>query len=134
MPKPKNNAAVLAHVGARLQAAREARGLTQADLGERIGIESVTLSRYETGTRGASLTVLARAADELGVTLADLVAERPVPEPDRDPRVLRALAVLDTLDDHHLDLAVGVLTEIGRLSKVKARTPSPSGPGRTRHR
>jgi transcriptional regulator with XRE-family HTH domain len=132
MPKPKNDAKILAHIGARLQAAREARGLTQADLGERIGIESVTLSRYETGARGASLTVLARAADELGVTLADLVGDRPVPEPDRDPRVLRALDVLCGLDEHHLDLAVGVLTEIGRVSKVngdrslssRRRTPS----------
>lgn len=126
MPKPTNDRELLAHIGGRLQAAREARGLTQADLGERIGIESVTLSRYETGARGASLTVLARAADELGVTLADLVAERPVPEPDRDPRVLRALDVLDDLDDHHIDLAVGVLTEIGRVLKIKAGSRSPS--------
>lgn len=132
MPKPKNDRDLLTHIGARVQAAREARGLTQADLGERVGIEAVTLSRYETGARGASLTVLARAADVLGVTLADLVAERPVPEPDRDPRVLRALDVLDRLDEHHLDLAVAVLTEIGRVA-IKTG-PSPSARRRTRRR
>ena len=101
MPKPKNNAAVLAHIGRRLQAAREALGLTQADLGERIGIESVTLSRYETGARGASLTVLARAADELGVTLAACHLERALvvpfdlPEFRLDDFVVDLLAVDD---------------------------------------
>jgi len=105
-------------IGARLQAARQARGLTQAQLAEAIGIEPVTLSRYETGSRGPSITVLARAADALGVRLGDLVdADRDLPEPEHSPEVARAIRVLEGLDEDRLDLLIRVIEEFGRAQR-----------------
>lgn len=113
MPTHRHDPELLAQIGARLQRAREARGLTQAELAERVGIEPVTLSRYETGARGPSVTTLKLAADALGLRLADLVEDvAPLPEPERDPRVLRAIEKLDHLDDHLLDIALGVVEVI----------------------
>lgn len=113
MPKHPHDPDLLAAIGRRLQQARVARGLSQAELAERIAIEPVTLSRYETGARGPSITTLRDAARVLGITLADLVAdERPLPQPAQDPRIQRALHLLGGLDAHHLDLAVRILEAI----------------------
>lgn len=110
MPTRRHDEALLSRIGARLQAARVARGMTQAQLAEAVSIEPVTLSRYETGARGASITVLAAAAQALGVTLADLVADdRPLPAVTRDVRVEQALRVLEGLDEERLAIAVRVV-------------------------
>lgn len=113
MPKHPHDPDLLAAIGRRLQQARVARGLSQAELAERIAIEPVTLSRYETGARGPSITTLRDAARVLGITLADLVVDdRPVPEPEQDPRIQRAVRLLRELDAHHLELALRILEAI----------------------
>lgn len=110
MPTRRHDEALLARIGARLQAARAARGLTQAQLAEAIHIEPVTLSRYETGSRGASVSVLDAAANALGVTLADLVADdRALPEVKRSATIEHALRVLEGLDDERRALALRVI-------------------------
>jgi transcriptional regulator with XRE-family HTH domain len=115
MPTRRHDEALLTRIGARLQAARAARGMTQAQLAEAIHIEPVTLSRYETGARGASITVLDAAAQALGVSLADLVADdRPLPELQRDARVEQALRVLVGLDEERLGLALRVVEAFRR--------------------
>lgn len=123
MPKHKHDPKVLAAVGARLQVIREQRGLTQQELAEAVGIGTTVLSRYETGSRGPSLSTMALAADALGVEFADLLAiDRPVPEPDRDPRVHEAVRVLSDLADADLDLAVGIIDQFrSRSSRSRTR-------------
>ena len=65
--------AVLRNVGSRLRAARSARGLTLAELGEATGISASTLSRLESGGRKPTLELLLPIARELGVALEELV-------------------------------------------------------------
>ncbi|MEV8239418.1 XRE family transcriptional regulator [Microbacterium testaceum] len=64
---------VLDGVGSRLQALREARGMTLADLSERVGVSTSTLSRLENGQRRASLELLVPLARVYHVPLDDLV-------------------------------------------------------------
>ena len=52
-------------IGARMQALRKARGMTQEQLAERTDITPVYLSQIETGTRRASLPVLLRITEAL---------------------------------------------------------------------
>ena len=52
---------------------RRAKGWTQQELAEKVGIESVTLSRIETGTSLPSIERLAAIADALEVAVASLV-------------------------------------------------------------
>lgn len=74
----------LDRVGARLRAARTARGWTLDDLAERSGTSTSTISRLESGKRQASLELLLPLVRLLGIRLDDLVVEPPA-----DPRVHR---------------------------------------------
>ena len=59
----------------RLQALRERRGLSQAELARRSGVSQATISRIEAGkTRGVDLVTLDRLARALGVSPGSLLA------------------------------------------------------------
>ncbi|RLK52771.1 helix-turn-helix domain-containing protein [Microbacterium telephonicum] len=70
-------------VGARLRAARQAKGWTLDDLASRAGMSASTLSRLESGKRQAGLELLVPLTRMLGIRIDDLVAE------PADPRVRR---------------------------------------------
>jgi transcriptional regulator with XRE-family HTH domain len=64
---------LLAALGARLRLLRTSRGLTQERLAEAIGVRTATISRFETGDVGFSITTLARLAEALRVEMSELV-------------------------------------------------------------
>lgn len=76
-------AAALHAVGPRLQALRQRRGLSLADLAAATGISTSTLSRLETGQRRPSLELLLPLAEVYRIPLDELVG---APETG-DPRV-----------------------------------------------
>ncbi len=59
--------------GERLKAAREAAGLTQEELGQRVGVTGVTIMRYEKNQRQPRLEQLRRIALALNMTVSELV-------------------------------------------------------------
>ena len=59
--------------GERLRSLREARSLSQRELGELIGLNAGAISHYEVGRRGVSISHAAKLAKALGVTLGELV-------------------------------------------------------------
>jgi transcriptional regulator with XRE-family HTH domain len=72
-----------ARLGRNLAVRRKALGLTQADVAERLGVDTETLSRFERGKHVPSLLTLERLADTLGSTCADLLGQTP-PVPSSD--------------------------------------------------
>jgi transcriptional regulator with XRE-family HTH domain len=60
-------------VGARIRVVRTRAGLTQERLAEGLGVETLSVSRFETGRRGVSIPTLFRIADALGVRVQDLL-------------------------------------------------------------
>ncbi|MEJ7649298.1 MAG: XRE family transcriptional regulator [Nakamurella sp.] len=76
--------AELQQLGARLRAARTARGWTLDDLAPLAGMSVSTLSRLESGKRQASLELLIPLTRALGIRVDDLLVPAPV-----DPRVAR---------------------------------------------
>ena len=60
-------------IGERIRTCRLAAGLSQLQLGERVGRDHKTVHRWETAQRAPSLTDLLLVADALNVPLADLV-------------------------------------------------------------
>jgi len=77
---------LLAQIGPRLRAARQARGWTLQDLADLAEMSASTLSRLESGKRQATLELLLPLTGHLGIRLDDLLPpERP------DPRVRRAV-------------------------------------------
>lgn len=64
---------VLRTLGLRLRQLREARGLTQEQLGEKAELDQTYLSGVERGIRNPSVVVLSRLAKGLKLSLSELV-------------------------------------------------------------
>ena len=60
-------------VGERLRTARRATGLTQKQLASELGVESITVSRWERGVTTPSLPRLRQIAEITETTVSDLV-------------------------------------------------------------
>ncbi|MDX3512588.1 helix-turn-helix transcriptional regulator [Streptomyces caniscabiei] len=60
-------------IGERIRTARRAAGLSQIQLGERVGRDHKTIHRYEVASSIPTLVDLLLIADALGVSLSDLV-------------------------------------------------------------
>ena len=85
MPRQRDQE-LLREVGQRVAQARKDRGWTQEQLAEAVGIEPVTLSRWETGDRALSLSTLHAISASLEVGLGDLLdVARDLPEPEHAP-------------------------------------------------
>lgn len=55
-----------------LKSYREMRGLTQEALAERLGVSSITVSRWETGARKINRELLTSVSEKTGIAVADL--------------------------------------------------------------
>ena len=70
----------------RIRELRDALGLTQKEVGARVGLSSAQISRLEKGERPLSVPWMNRLARVLGCTPAELLAEQSSEEPPRtDP-------------------------------------------------
>jgi transcriptional regulator with XRE-family HTH domain len=81
-------------VGARIRAARLARGMTQADLAEAVGVSRSAVAQWETERSGQVRGNLTRIASVLGVTVEHLLSgasqgERSGPETATELALLR---------------------------------------------
>ncbi|GMV42227.1 MAG: hypothetical protein AMXMBFR64_39430 [Myxococcales bacterium] len=112
MPRTRDQD-LLRDIGHRVANARTVRGFTQERLAEVVGIEPVTLSRWETGDRALSISTLARIAEALGVGLGDLLdMERDLPEPEHGPDEAALLRGFAKLSASRRDLIVRLVQEL----------------------
>ena len=75
---------VAGQVGAAIAARRKAKGLTQAQIAEAIGVEKETVSRMENGVISLTLQRLQQMSEVLDCSLSDLVrtnARTPIATP-----------------------------------------------------
>ena len=73
-------------IGKRIKLCREQRGMTQGELGERLGLNKSTIQRYETGQIAKiKLPILESMAAELEVNAEYLALKNDDPEIKRDP-------------------------------------------------
>lgn len=61
-------------LGRPVRALRQRRGLSQADLAERVGVDRKTINRIENGRHSTSVTTLASIAHSLGEKPSELVS------------------------------------------------------------
>ena len=59
-------------MGAKIRAFREAKGLSQMELAEALGLDQTTISAWERGIAEPTIFNLRRLADLLGVSPGDL--------------------------------------------------------------
>jgi len=64
---------LLKSIGSRIQKIRVNRGITQDELGEKVGLNPKYISAIECGQRNITIKTLAKIADGLGVELFELL-------------------------------------------------------------
>ena len=84
---------------------RKEKGLTQAQLAEKLNVSGKSVSRWETGRNMPDYAILEALTDELGITVNDLI---------RGERIMKEEIIYEY--DHNL---VEVLKEYKRLKKAK---------------
>ncbi|MBO5473086.1 MAG: helix-turn-helix transcriptional regulator [Lachnospiraceae bacterium] len=63
-------------IGSNIRMARNATGISQTELANRVGSGKSAISRYENGAQKPSLETLMRVADALDVDLVDLLKDK----------------------------------------------------------
>jgi transcriptional regulator with XRE-family HTH domain len=96
---------------------RRASGLTQEQLAEHLDIDTLTVSRYETGNILPPLTVVELIARLLNTTIAELLNEAPVQPVEHAQRIEIWLANLPLTDRDWIEAVVKQLVERCRPSK-----------------
>ena len=116
-------------LGSRLAALRRERGLTQEQLAEAAGLEPLTLSRVENGSRTLSIANLARVAACLDVGLGELVdVDRPLPRATVEPEELAWTRTWHAMSPDQRDTAVRMLREFLRPPRAARRPDFPDAP------
>lgn len=90
---------------------RRAVGLTQEQLAEYLEIDTLTVSRYETGNILPPLTVVDTVARLLNTTIAELLAEEPIQPVEHAERIGIWLASLPLSDRDWIERVVKQLVE-----------------------
>ena len=67
---PREQPTTRAEIGEAIRRHRLAQGLTQKDLGQRVGISAQSVSAIEKGTRNPTLSLFVRLVDALDLSLA----------------------------------------------------------------
>ena len=112
MPKRRDQE-LLRQVGKRVAQARKERGWTQEQLAENVGIEPVTMSRWETGDRALSISTLSAISGCLEVSLGDLLdTERPVPQSELAPEEAELLRLFRSLPPSRQDIVLRLTRDL----------------------
>lgn len=62
-------------IGARLKNARKNKGITQTQLGKKLGVSQAMIGQYENGSRTPKIETVQKIADALNITMLDLIPE-----------------------------------------------------------
>ena len=103
-------------IGQRIRKIRKARGLSQEELSERIGISTTHMSHIETGNTKLSLPVFVALAETLEVRAEDLLYDSA--NTDRVSSVDTILAMLDGCSTQQIK----VMEEILKAAKTALST------------
>lgn len=91
------------HVGEKIKAARLAKGMTQRELGEILGVQNSAIAKYEKG-RVVNLkrSTLKKIADVLDLRPSDLIIEAdPEGAAELHAKILTDIDVLEMLEEYY---------------------------------
>lgn len=114
--------------GELIKAARKKAGMTQEELGSKLGVSGSSIAQWENDLRNPKLDTLQRIASALGVPVQDLISDWEAVDKEEFKRVFiygegikdRIDAALDRLNDEGQEKAaerVEELTEIPKYQK-----------------
>lgn len=76
--------------GATIKSLREAKGFTQNDLAERIGVSDKTVSKWETAKGLPDISLMEPLASALGVSISELISGQRVKNRNQSANMLRS--------------------------------------------
>lgn len=111
--------------GLRLQALRKERGLSQERLAELIDRSKDAVSKMERGINLPAFDTLVRLAEQLGVSLRDLVGDIDAADMTAEQIELQAklAAIIGELDVRTLEVLVEQAAALRRLAPTPAKRP-----------
>ena len=105
---------------------RKLKGLTQEQLGERLGVSNKTISRWENGNYMPDLSLLKPLSEELGITLNELLSGEKIEKENIEKITEKSL--INTIDytkkkisDEHKKISIGLMI-IGIIISFSAFT------------
>lgn len=121
--RKQQRAPAMADFGSRLLAARKAKGLTQAELAERIGTSQRMIAYYETQGGTPNATLLLKLGEVLSIDPNELLGVTPqkTTEAPEDLRLWRKLRRVETLPSHQRDAVVRMIDALVDEPKKKQR-------------
>ena len=75
--------------GATIKQLRESRNLTQAELAQKLGVSSKTVSKWETGKGLPDISLLQPLAQALGISVIELMNGEPIVNKNVSANMLR---------------------------------------------
>lgn len=84
--------------GEKIKNARKKAGLSQAELGDLLGVTQAMISSYEKGVRNPKLETVRKIADALGVYISDLIVDWNQYSPSEYAQDIMNDATQDTLN------------------------------------
>lgn len=115
-PSDFNEDTAADRIGRRIRAIRTARGLSQAELGEKVGLTADRIQKYENGARKPKLELLKKIAEALGVSSLALT----------DPVVSNYTGVMFALFEMESTYGLNLEKKNGRVSIQLGENPSDS--------
>jgi transcriptional regulator with XRE-family HTH domain len=108
-------------IGAAIAVRRKAKGLTQAQVAEMMGVEKETISRIETGVISPTLNRLRQIAEILDCSLSDLFRSDSTAVSDQAESISD---MIHSLPEDEREMVVRFVAEVVRVLKSKgARQP-----------
>ena len=109
-------------IGEKIRKARLARGLTQAELGEKIGVSQRMVTYYEVRGVSPAPELLVKLARALGVSVEDLVGQKPTAKPPAEtPESVHLWRRVKKLQELPIQDRKSVLKMIDLLAERAAR-------------
>lgn len=109
----------MANIAENIRALRAQRGMSQAELAERIGRKRSAVGNYESGVREPDLDTLRALAEALNVSVSELIggdAADPRPAAELDPARRRLLELARNGSQRDVDQAVAILDALKRTN------------------
>lgn len=94
MKTETDNVKTLKELGLNLKEFRKAKGLSQEQLSELAGLHPTYISQLETGKANPSMVILIAVAEQLGITIVDLLRGSAISE--SDALILELKEILNT--------------------------------------
>ncbi len=109
-------------IGQKIKEARIAKGMTQEELGNIVGVQKSAIAKYESGrVVNIKRSMLRKLADALGIRPSELIFEsNPVETADLHARILLDHALMDmieeflNLDKNNQDIVKNLIHSLGK--------------------